>query len=177
MAKGSVAASCCYARKAMDVSFPSILPTPLPRPAPPDVGSIDPTLDLSEEIRRLKRQKKAVLLAHYYQEEEIQELADFVGDSLDLSRKAQQVDADIIAFAGVRFMAETAKILTPSRKVVVPDYEAGCSLENSCPPEAFRAWRESHPGAVSLTYINCSAAVKRSPTSSSRPPTPRRSSA
>jgi hypothetical protein len=124
------------------------------------VGSIDPTLDLSEEIRRLKGQKRAVLLAHYYQEEEIQELADFVGDSLDLSRKAQQVDADIIAFAGVRFMAETAKILNPSRKVVVPDYEAGCSLENSCPPEAFAAWRERHPGAVSLTYINCSAAVK-----------------
>jgi len=145
---------------AMDVDFPSSLPVPLPRPAPPDVGSIDPTLDLSEEIRRLKGQKRAVLLAHYYQEEDIQELADFVGDSLDLSRKAQQVDAEIIAFAGVRFMAETAKILNPSRKVVVPDYEAGCSLENSCPPEAFAAWHEQHPGAVSLTYINCSAAVK-----------------
>ncbi len=144
----------------MDVDFPSNLPVPFPRPAPPDVGSIDPTLDLTEEIRRLKGQKRAVLLAHYYQEEEIQELADFVGDSLDLSRKAQQVDADIIAFAGVRFMAETAKILNPSRKVVVPDYEAGCSLENSCPPEAFAAWRAQHPGAVSLTYINCSAAVK-----------------
>ena len=135
----------------------AILP---PRPAPPDVASIDPTLDLEDEIRRLKRQKNAVLLAHYYQEEEIQDLADFVGDSLDLSRNAQKSDADIIAFAGVRFMAETAKILNPSRKVVLPDYEAGCSLENSCPPEAFRAWREAHPGAVSLTYINCSAAVK-----------------
>ena len=145
---------------AMDASFPLSLPSPFPRPAPPDVGSIDPALDLSDEIRKLKRQKRAVLLAHYYQEEEIQELADFVGDSLDLSRKAQQVDADIIAFAGVRFMAETAKILNPSRKVVVPDYEAGCSLENSCPPEAFAAWRAQHPGAVSLTYINCSAAVK-----------------
>jgi quinolinate synthase len=135
------------------------LPLP-PRPAPPDIASIDPRLDLEEEIRKLKRQKRAVLLAHYYQEEEIQELADFVGDSLDLSRKAQAAEADIIAFAGVRFMAETAKILNPGRKVVLPDYEAGCSLENSCPPEAFRAWREQHPGAVSLTYINCSAAVK-----------------
>jgi len=144
----------------MDASFPLHLPTSSPHPAPPDVASVDPTLDLSDEIRKLKRQKRAVLLAHYYQEEEIQELADFVGDSLDLSRKAQQVDADIIAFAGVRFMAETAKILNPSRKVVVPDYEAGCSLENSCPPEAFAAWRAQHPGAVSLTYINCSAAVK-----------------
>ena len=136
------------------------LPAPTLRPAPPDLASIDPSLDLEEEIRNLKRQKKAVLLAHYYQEEEIQELADFVGDSLDLSRKAQQSDAKIIAFAGVRFMAETAKILNPSRKVVLPDYEAGCSLENSCPPEAFQAWREQHPNAVSLTYINCSAAVK-----------------
>jgi quinolinate synthase len=140
--------------------IPATINGSLPRPLPPDLASIDPTLDLSEEIRRLKRQKKAVLLAHYYQEEEIQELADFVGDSLDLSRKAQQSDAEIIAFAGVRFMAETAKILNPARKVVLPDYEAGCSLENSCPPEMFRAWREEHPGPVSLTYINCSAAVK-----------------
>ena len=129
-------------------------------PAPPDLASIPPGLDLEREIRELKRQKRAVLLAHYYQEEEIQDLADFVGDSLDLSRNAQKSDADIIAFAGVRFMAETAKILNPSRKVVLPDYEAGCSLENSCPPEAFRAWREAHPGAVSLTYINCSATFK-----------------
>jgi quinolinate synthase len=130
------------------------------RPAAPDLASIDPTLDLSAEILRLKKQKNVVLLAHYYQEEEIQDLADFVGDSLDLSRRAQQSDAAIIAFAGVRFMAETAKILNPGRKVVLPDYEAGCSLESSCPPEAFRAWRAQHPGAVSLTYINCSAAVK-----------------
>jgi len=113
-----------------------------------------------DAINQLKREKNAVLLAHYYQEEEIQDLADFVGDSLDLSRKAQASDARIIAFAGVRFMAETAKILNPTRKVVLPDYEAGCSLENSCPPEMFRAWREAHPGAVSLTYINCSAEVK-----------------
>jgi len=130
------------------------------RPPAPDLASIDPSLDLSAEITKLKRQKNAVLLAHYYQEEEIQELADFVGDSLDLSRNAQKSQADLIAFAGVRFMAETAKIVNPTRKVVLPDWEAGCSLENSCPPDAFRAWRETHAGAVSLTYINCSAAVK-----------------
>jgi quinolinate synthase len=136
------------------------LPGFFPRPAPPDLSSIDPRLDLEDEIRKLKIDKNAVLLSHYYQEEEIQDLADFVGDSLDLSRKAQATDARMIAFAGVRFMAETAKILNPTRKVVLPDYDAGCSLENSCPPEAFRAWRQQHPGAVSLTYINCSAAVK-----------------
>jgi quinolinate synthase len=137
-----------------------VSPIPPPRPAAPDIGSVDPTLDLPAEIRRLLRQKNAVLLAHYYQEEEIQDLADFVGDSLDLARSAQKTEADIIAFAGVRFMAETAKILNPTRKVVLPDYEAGCSLESSAPPELFRRWREAHPGAVSLTYINCSAAVK-----------------
>jgi len=137
-------------------SFPSLRV----RPAAPDISSIDPRLDLEAEIRALKRQKNAVLLAHYYQEEAIQDLADFVGDSLDLARRAQASEASLIAFAGVRFMAETAKILNPNRKVVLPDYEAGCSLEDSCPPDAFRAWREEHTGAVSLTYINCSAAVK-----------------
>ena len=121
---------------------------------------IDPKLDLEEEIRRLKREKKVVLLAHYYQEPEIQDLADFVGDSLDLSKTAQKTDADIILFAGVRFMAETAKILNPSRKVLIPDMGAGCSLEDSCPPEAFRSFRDAHPGAASVTYINCSARVK-----------------
>ncbi|HLN58891.1 MAG TPA: quinolinate synthase NadA, partial [Thermoanaerobaculia bacterium] len=113
----------------MSTDFPANLPVfpNLPRrPAPPDLASIDPSLDLEDAIRRLKRQKNAVLLAHYYQEEEIQDLADFVGDSLDLSRSAQKTSADIIAFAGVRFMAETAKILNPGRKVVLPDYEAGC---------------------------------------------------
>ncbi|HXM75771.1 MAG TPA: quinolinate synthase NadA [Thermoanaerobaculia bacterium] len=140
--------------------FTPIVPVLPPRPPAPDLASVDPTLDLEAEIRRLKRQKNAVLLAHYYQEEEIQDLADFVGDSLDLSRNAQKTQADLIAFAGVRFMAETAKILNPTRRVVLPDYEAGCSLESSCPPGAFRRWREEHPGAVSLTYINCSAAVK-----------------
>jgi len=146
---------------AMSASRPVPAYPPAPsRPLAPDLSSIDPKLDLEKEIVALKRQKNAVLLAHYYQEEAIQDLADFVGDSLDLSRKAQQSDAKIIAFAGVRFMAETAKILNPTRKVVLPDYEAGCSLEDSCPPDAFRRWREQHPGAVSLTYINCSAAVK-----------------
>jgi len=145
----------------MSAPLPAISPGfPRSKPPPPDLASIDPRLNLTDEIGRLKRQKNAVLLAHYYQEEEIQELADFVGDSLDLSRNAQKSDAAIIAFAGVRFMAETAKIVNPGRKVVLPDYEAGCSLEDSCPPEAFRAWRQEHPGAASLTYINCSAAVK-----------------
>jgi quinolinate synthase len=116
--------------------------------------------NLESEIRLLKREKNAVLLAHYYQAGEIQDLADFVGDSLDLSKTAQKTDARMIVFAGVRFMAETAKILNPTRKVVVPDMGAGCSLEDSCPPDQFRAFREAHPGAVSITYINCSARVK-----------------
>ena len=116
--------------------------------------------DLESEILRLKKEKNAVLLAHYYQEGEIQDLADFVGDSLDLSRTAQKTDARMILFAGVRFMAETAKILNPTRKVVVPDMGAGCSLEDSCPPDQFRAFRDAHRGAFSITYINCSARVK-----------------
>ena len=116
--------------------------------------------DLESGIRLLKKEKNAVLLAHYYQEGEIQDLADFVGDSLDLSKTAQKTNARMIVFAGVRFMAETAKILNPARKVVVPDMGAGCSLEDSCPPDPFRAFRDAHPGAVSITYINCSARVK-----------------
>jgi quinolinate synthase len=132
----------------------------LPAYREPDVESIDPQLDLESEIVRLKKEKRVVLLAHYYQESEIQELADFVGDSLDLSKKAQATDAAIILFCGVRFMAETAKILNPSRKVLIPDLGAGCSLEDSCPPEAFKAFRDAHPAADSITYINCSARVK-----------------
>jgi quinolinate synthase len=117
-------------------------------------------VDVESEILRLKAEKNAILLAHYYQEAQIQDLADFVGDSLDLSKTAQRTKARIIVFAGVRFMAETAKILNPTRTVVVPDMAAGCSLEDSCPPESFRAFREAHPDAVSITYINCSARVK-----------------
>jgi len=117
-------------------------------------------LDLRAEIDRLRKERNAVILAHYYQKPEIQDLADFVGDSLDLSRKAQATDAEVIAFCGVRFMAETAKILSPEKIVVLPDMNAGCSLEDSCPPEQFAAFRSAHPDAIALTYINCSAAVK-----------------
>lgn len=117
-------------------------------------------LDLLAEIKRLKRERNAVILAHYYQKPEIQDLADFVGDSLDLSRKAAATDAEVIAFCGVRFMAETAKILSPEKTVILPDMDAGCSLEDSCPPDQFKAFREAHPDHVALTYINCSAAVK-----------------
>ncbi|MFD0846728.1 quinolinate synthase NadA [Sphingosinicella xenopeptidilytica] len=116
--------------------------------------------DLLSEIDRLKRERNAVILAHYYQEAAIQDIADFVGDSLDLSRKAAETDADVIAFCGVRFMAETAKILSPQKTVILPDMDAGCSLEDSCPPEQFKRFREQHPNHIALTYINCSAAVK-----------------
>ena len=117
-------------------------------------------LDLLAEIARLKTERNAVILAHYYQKPEIQDLADFVGDSLDLSRKAAATDADVIAFCGVRFMAETAKILSPEKIVILPDMDAGCSLEDSCPPDQFKAFREAHPDHIALTYINCSAEVK-----------------
>ena len=117
-------------------------------------------VDLRAEIDRLRKERNAVILAHYYQKPEIQDIADFVGDSLDLSRKAQATDADVIAFCGVRFMAETAKILSPEKIVVLPDMDAGCSLEDSCPPDQFAAFRAAHPDHIALTYINCSAAVK-----------------
>ena len=117
-------------------------------------------LDLRAEIDRLRKERNAVILGHYYQTPEIQDLADFVGDSLDLSRKAQATDAEVIAFCGVRFMAETAKILSPEKIVVLPDMDAGCSLEDSCPPDQFRAFREAHPDHIALTYINSSAEVK-----------------
>ena len=117
-------------------------------------------LDLLAEIQRLKKERNAVILAHYYQKPEIQDLADFVGDSLELSRKAAETDADVIAFCGVRFMAETAKILSPEKIVILPDMDAGCSLEDSCQPEEFAAFRAQHPDHIALTYINCSAAVK-----------------
>ncbi|MBW4329963.1 quinolinate synthase NadA [Stakelama sp. CBK3Z-3] len=117
-------------------------------------------LDLLAEIDRLRTERNAVILAHYYQKPEIQDLADFVGDSLDLSRKAAETDADVIAFCGVRFMAETAKILSPQKTVVLPDMDAGCSLEDSCPPEQFAKFRAEHPDHIALTYINCSTEVK-----------------
>ena len=117
-------------------------------------------LDLRAEIDRLRKERNAVILAHYYQTPELQDLADFVGDSLELSRKAAETDADVIAFCGVRFMAEVAKILSPQKTVILPDMDAGCSLEDSCPPDEFGAFRAAHPDHLSLTYINCSAAVK-----------------
>jgi len=117
-------------------------------------------LDLLAEINRLRKERNAIILAHYYQKPEIQDLADFVGDSLELSKKAAETDADVIAFCGVRFMAETAKILSPEKIVVLPDMDAGCSLEDSCPPDKFKAFREEHPDHIALTYINCSTEVK-----------------
>ncbi|HEX2872619.1 MAG TPA: quinolinate synthase, partial [Polyangiaceae bacterium] len=122
-----------------------------------DVAAIP---DLDEEIRRLKRERNAVLLAHYYQESEIQDLADFIGDSLQLAQAAQKTQADVILFAGVHFMAETAKILNPQRIVLVPDMKAGCSLADGCPGDRFRAWRARYPDAVAVSYINCTAEVK-----------------
>ena len=118
------------------------------------------TSDLKEKILELKKRKNAVILAHYYQEEAIQEIADFVGDSLELSRKASQVDADIIVFAGVYFMAETAKIVNPNKKVIGPDVKAGCSLADGCPPDEFKNFLEKYPNHTVVTYINCTAEVK-----------------
>ena len=121
---------------------------------------IPPGIDLEAEILRLRDERNAVILAHYYQESEIQDLADFVGDSLALARAAQRTEADVILFCGVHFMAETAKILNPNRVVVLPDLEAGCSLSDSCPAPALAAWREEHPDHAVVSYINCSAGVK-----------------
>lgn len=121
---------------------------------------LDPTLELIDEINRLKKEKNAVILAHYYQDAEIQDLADFVGDSLQLSQEAAKTKADIIAFAGVHFMAETAKILSPTKKVVVPDLKAGCSLSDSCPAPLFKKFLEQYPEHVVVSYVNCSAELK-----------------
>ncbi len=117
-------------------------------------------MDLKKAINKLKKEKNAVILAHYYQYPEIQNIADYVGDSLGLSQKAAETDADIIVFAGVHFMAETAKILNPEKMVVLPDLNAGCSLADSCPPEAFEKFIKAHPGHTVITYVNCSAEVK-----------------
>ncbi|MDX1666455.1 MAG: quinolinate synthase NadA [Saprospiraceae bacterium] len=122
--------------------------------------SVDPTLDLFEEIERLKREKNAIVLAHYYQEADIQDIADYIGDSLGLSQQAAETDADIIVFAGVHFMAETAKMLSPGKKVLLPDLKAGCSLADSCPPALFRKFKEKYPDHVVVSYINCTAELK-----------------
>lgn len=117
-------------------------------------------MDLIKEINRLRQEKNAVILAHYYQIAGIQDIADFVGDSLDLSRKSADTDADIIVFAGVNFMAETAKILSPEKKVLIPDKEAGCSLANSCPPDLFKRFIDKHPGHMVVSYVNTTAEIK-----------------
>jgi len=121
---------------------------------------IDPTLDLFEEIEKLKKEKNAIILAHYYQEPDIQDIADFIGDSLGLAQAAVKTQADIIVFAGVHFMAETAKILNPAKKVLLPDLNAGCSLSDSAPPSLFKVFKERHPDHLVISYINCSAGIK-----------------
>jgi len=121
---------------------------------------VDPSLDLIKEINYLKKKKNAVILAHYYQNADIQDIADYIGDSLGLAQEAQKSTSDIILFAGVHFMAETAKILNPSKKVLIPDLKAGCSLADSCPPDQFAAFKEKHPDHIVITYINCTADIK-----------------
>ena len=121
---------------------------------------LDPFFNLDAEIQRLKKEKNAIILAHYYQDSEIQDIADFIGDSLELSKKASETEAKMIVFCGVRFMAEAAYILNPRKKVLLPDLKAGCSLEESCQPEDFKKFREKYPDHVAVTYINCSAEVK-----------------
>ena len=122
--------------------------------------AIDPTLDLFAEIERLKKEKNAIILAHYYQEPDIQDVADFIGDSLGLAQQAEKTDASIIVFAGVHFMAETAKILNPGKKVLLPDLKAGCSLSDSAPPALFKIFRDKYPDHLVITYVNCSAGMK-----------------
>ena len=136
--------------------------SPLPTLSEPSAPrrAVDPTHDLEREIVRLKKERNAVVLSHYYQDSEIQDVADFVGDSLGLSQEAARTKADVIAFCGVHFMAETAKILNPDKIVVIPDLDAGCSLADRCPADAFAAWLAKYPGHEVVSYINCSAAVK-----------------
>ena len=121
---------------------------------------IDPSLDLFKEILHLKKTKNAIILAHYYQDADIQDIADYIGDSLGLAQQAEKTQADIILFAGVHFMAETAKILNPKTKVLIPDLKAGCSLADSCPADEFSAFKAAHPDHVVLTYVNCTADIK-----------------
>lgn len=122
--------------------------------------AIDPTLDIFNEIEKLKKDMNAIILAHYYQEPDIQDIADYIGDSLGLAQQAESTNADVIVFAGVHFMAETAKILNPAKKVLLPDLRAGCSLSDSCPPALFKSFREKHPDHLVISYINCSAGIK-----------------
>ena len=133
---------------------------PLVAEAPGNSGIPQLPDELEDEIERLKKERNAVLLAHYYQESEIQDLADFVGDSLQLAQRAKQTEADVICFAGVHFMAETAKILNPTRKVIVPDLAAGCSLADGCPADEFGRWLKNYPDHKVVSYVNCSAEVK-----------------
>ena len=121
---------------------------------------VDPTLDLVAEINRLKKEKNAVILGHYYQDSEIQDIADFIGDSLQLSQQAAKTDADMIVFAGVHFMAETAKMLSPNKKVLLPDLKAGCSLADSAPAHLFKKFKDAHPNHVVVSYVNCTAELK-----------------
>ncbi len=121
---------------------------------------IDPSLDLFDEIDKLKKEKNAVILAHYYQEADIQDIADYIGDSLGLSQQAAKTNADVIVFAGVHFMAETAKILSPQKQVLLPDLKAGCSLADSCPPHLFSRFKEKYPDHLVITYVNCTAELK-----------------
>jgi len=121
---------------------------------------VEKSLNIVDEINRMRKEKNAVILAHFYQEGEIQDIADFVGDSLKLSQQAAETSADIILFAGVHFMAETAKILAPEKKVLIPDLQAGCSLADSCPPDEFAAFKESHPGYTVISYVNTTAEIK-----------------
>jgi len=121
---------------------------------------LDPTMNLEEEITKLKKEKNAIILAHYYQESDIQDIADYIGDSLQLSQMAANTDADVIVFAGVHFMAETAKMLSPSKKVILPDLKAGCSLADSCPAPLFKKFKEKYPDHVVVSYVNCTAELK-----------------
>ena len=125
-----------------------------------NTGQVRPAAELRAGIERLRRERNAVILAHYYQDDTIQDIADFIGDSLELARKAASTEADVIVFCGVHFMAETAKILNPGKTVLLPDLAAGCSLADACPAEAFAAFRAEHPNHIAVSYINCSAAVK-----------------
>jgi len=121
---------------------------------------IDPQIDLFAEIEKLKKEKNAIILAHYYQENDIQDIADYIGDSLGLAQNAEQAEADIILFAGVHFMAETAKILNPTKKILLPDLNAGCSLADSAPAPLFKSFKEKHPNHIVISYINCTAEIK-----------------